>query len=133
MTRVKKEEEGLQKGLPLSEEERYCPECGAGKNPDGSFRIRKDYPIIGQCNTCDEKTAEAMRKFGSDIATRREENVLKTVLPHPHIETLYFCPEIVRPITRVEVRKVTLLSNLKFDFSWDTRMTTIHDLLMAGF
>lgn len=57
----------------------YCPECGAGKNEDGSFLMPKGWLVCGPCPTCKNRGLERMRALGRRTAIEHENAVLDSV------------------------------------------------------
>lgn len=35
-----------------TDNEQKCPECGYGRNPDGSFTLPRGFPVEVECQTC---------------------------------------------------------------------------------
>lgn len=53
----------------------YCPECGAGRNADGTFNVGRYFPIK-DCPLCHERMLETARENGRKMAENLEKRLL---------------------------------------------------------
>lgn len=58
----------------------YCNGCGAGRNPDGSYRLPRGYPFDQPCEKCQLRTATDLEELGRQQGLRMEREVLKALL-----------------------------------------------------
>ena len=64
---------------------RYCPQCGAGKNLDGSFTVSYgglrsiEYLTRPDCEWCKMEHEERMKELGRKLGKQKNDYVLKAL------------------------------------------------------
>ena len=58
----------------------HCPECGAGKNKDGSFTLPKDWLTRTRCKACDKRHEKAMIKLGQQWAKEEQDAMFERLV-----------------------------------------------------
>ena len=57
----------------------YCPQCGAGPNDDGTFRLPKGYPFDPPCEVCAQRLRDVGFRLGQQAAEHVERQVFNAM------------------------------------------------------